>query len=50
MRFDDLVAKFKDCLALAPKPISAKDADLVIDMILNLEKVSDIRDILSLLV
>ena len=49
IKFEDLVAKFRDCLALAPRPISAQDTERVIDMILHLEDVSDIRDILRLL-
>jgi 2-methylcitrate dehydratase PrpD len=49
MKFADLIAKFRDCIALAPGPISEQDADRIIDMILNLEKVADIGELLRLL-
>jgi 2-methylcitrate dehydratase PrpD len=49
IKFEDLVEKFRDCLAFSPRPISAQDRERVIEMILHLEKVSDIREILKVL-
>ena len=49
IKFEDLVDKFRDCLSFSPRPISAQDRERVIDMILNLEKVSDVRQIIRLL-
>jgi len=49
IKFDDLVEKFRDCLALSRKPISAQDTERVIDMILHLEDVEDIREMLQIL-
>ena len=49
IRSDDLVEKFRDCLAHSPRPIPASDQERVIEMILHLEEVSDIREILRYL-
>ena len=49
MKFEDLVDKFRDCLSLSRKPISAQDTERVIEMILHLEDVTDIREILQIL-
>ncbi|MCF8096025.1 MAG: MmgE/PrpD family protein [Desulfobacteraceae bacterium] len=47
VKAEDLVNKFRDCLALSPRPVSGKDRELVIDKILNLEEVADIREIIK---
>ncbi len=49
IKAEDVVDKFRDCLAFSPRPISNEDRERVIDMILNLEKVNDIREIIRLL-
>jgi 2-methylcitrate dehydratase PrpD len=49
IKFDDLIEKFRDCLALARKPISAADVDRVIDLVLHLEELEDIREIIQVL-
>jgi 2-methylcitrate dehydratase PrpD len=49
IKFDDLVDKFRDCLGFARKSIPVPNRERVIDMILNLENVSDIREILRML-
>jgi 2-methylcitrate dehydratase PrpD len=46
---EELVKKFKDCTRYARKPLSASTVDKVIDSILNLEKVKDIKEITALL-
>jgi len=49
IKAEDLVEKFKDCLAFSPKPISEQNRNIVIEKVMNLEKVSDIREIIQLL-
>jgi 2-methylcitrate dehydratase PrpD len=49
IKSDDIVEKFRDCVALSPRPIPARDQERVIEMILHLEDVSDIREILRYL-
>ena len=49
IKSDDLVEKFRDCLAFSPRPIPAADVERVIETILHLEEVSDIREIIRLL-
>lgn len=49
IKFDDLVEKFRDCLAFSPRPIPAQDTERVIEMILHLEDVPDIREIINYL-
>jgi 2-methylcitrate dehydratase PrpD len=49
MKFEDLVDKFRDCLSLSSKPMSAQDTERVIEMILHLEDVADVREIVKLL-
>ena len=49
IKSEDLVEKFRDCLAFSPRPIPLQDMERVIEMILHLEEVSDIREILRLL-
>jgi 2-methylcitrate dehydratase PrpD len=49
IKFDDLVEKFRDCLAFSPRPVSEQDRESVIEKILHLEEVSDIREIIRLL-
>ena len=49
IKSDDIVEKFRDCIALSPRPIPALDQERVIDLILHLEEVPDIRDILRYL-
>jgi len=47
IKYDDLVEKFRDCLAYSPRPIPEKDREFVIEKILHLEEVADIREILK---
>lgn len=49
IKADDIVEKFKDCIAFSPRTISERDRDLVIEKVLALEEVADIRDIIQLL-
>ena len=49
MKFVDLVEKFRDCLSLSRRPVSARDTERVIEMILHLEDIDDIRDVIKLL-
>jgi 2-methylcitrate dehydratase PrpD len=46
MKADHLVEKFRDCLAFAPKPLSAAEIERVIDALLHLEDVSEVREVL----
>ena len=48
--WEDLIAKFKDCLSYSAKPISKDNTEQAIDMICNLEKVEDVGQIVRLLV
>jgi 2-methylcitrate dehydratase PrpD len=47
IKYDDLVEKFRDCLAYSPRPIPEQDREFVIEKILHLEEVADIREILQ---
>jgi 2-methylcitrate dehydratase PrpD len=47
IKSDDLVEKFRDCLAFSPRPIPAQDRERVIETILHLEEVPDIREIVQ---
>jgi 2-methylcitrate dehydratase PrpD len=49
IKSEDIVEKFRDCVAFSPRPIPAPDQERVIEMILHLEEVSDIREILRYL-
>jgi 2-methylcitrate dehydratase PrpD len=49
IKADDLVKKFRDCLAFSPRPIPAGDVDRVIEAILHLDEIRDIREIIQLL-
>jgi len=49
IKADDLIKKFRDCVAFSPRPILGADVERVIEAILHLEKVPDIREILWLL-
>jgi len=49
IKAEDIVEKFKDCIAFSPKSIPDKDRDIVIEKVLHLEAVSDIREIIQLL-
>lgn len=49
IRSEDLVEKFRDCLAFSPRPVPAQDRERVIEMILGLETVPDVREILRYL-
>ncbi len=44
-----LRAKFMDCLTAGAVPVSAAQGELIIDMVLNLERVVDISELTSLL-
>ena len=45
MRDEDLIAKFKDCAKYSKRPLSEKDVEEIIDKILHLEDVKDIREL-----
>ena len=45
--FADLVKKFRDCLSLSRNPVSAPETERIIDMILHLEDVADVRALLA---
>ena len=45
----DVVAKFRDCLAYAKHPISAKQTDALIEALLTIEQAADVRDVAALL-
>jgi 2-methylcitrate dehydratase PrpD len=49
IKFGDLVEKFRDCLAFSPRSVSAQDRERVIEMIMHLEEITDIREIVKLL-
>jgi 2-methylcitrate dehydratase PrpD len=49
MSIEELVAKFKDCAQYSKKPLSTGTVDKLINNILNLEKVKDIKEITTLL-
>jgi len=49
IKSEDIVEKFRDCLALSPRPIPEQDRERVIDKVLHLEEESDIREIIRLL-
>lgn len=46
---EDLIAKFRDCLQYAVKPIPQETQEKVISMLLDLENVEDVREIIALL-
>jgi len=46
---NDLIAKFKDCVRYAKKPLPAEKTEKFIEQILKLEEVKDIREITNLL-
>jgi 2-methylcitrate dehydratase PrpD len=46
---DELIAKFKDCARYAKRPLAAANVNRLINEILNLEKVDDMSQIMSLL-
>lgn len=46
---DALLAKFRDCLRYAREPLSSRDEERLIDMLLNLEKVSNVAELTGLL-
>jgi 2-methylcitrate dehydratase PrpD len=47
IKYNDLVEKFRDCLAYSPRPISELDREFVVEKILHLEEVADVREILQ---
>lgn len=46
IKADDLIKKFRDCVAFSPRPIPAADVERVIEAVLHLEEVTDIREII----
>ena len=42
---DKLVAKFMDCAANAPRKISEKNLNKIVELVLNLENVKNISEI-----
>jgi 2-methylcitrate dehydratase PrpD len=49
IKASDIVEKFRDCVSFSPRPIPAADVERVIESILHLEEVADIREIIRLL-
>ena len=45
----DLLEKFMDCVSFSAKPLSKTDAERVIDMVGNLEKIDDVSRVIRLL-
>jgi 2-methylcitrate dehydratase PrpD len=46
---DDLLAKFRDCVTYSLKPPSHDDTERIIEMVDELEKVSDVSRIVRML-
>ena len=46
IKADDLIKKFRDCVAFSPRPIPAADVEHVIEAVLHLEEIPDIREII----
>jgi 2-methylcitrate dehydratase PrpD len=49
MSLEDLIEKFKDCVSYSAKPLAKDNINKAIDLLLNLEKVKDVRKIIQLL-
>jgi len=49
IKASDIVEKFRDCVSFSPRPIPAADVERVIEAVLHLEEVPDIREIIKLL-
>ena len=49
MSLEDLIDKFKDCVSYSAKPVDEANVNRAIDLLLNLEKVDDVRQIIQLL-
>ena len=49
MTMEDIAAKFRDCASYSIKPVSKVHTEKVIDMLINLEQVDDIRQIIQLI-
>jgi len=49
MPIEDLVAKFKSCARHSRKPLTEQTVDQLVEKILNLEKLTDIKDFVHLL-
>jgi 2-methylcitrate dehydratase PrpD len=49
IKAEDLIDKFRDCVAFSPKPILAGNVERVIEAVMHLEEVPDIREIVQLL-
>ena len=47
--WDVIATKFRDCVSFAAKPIPAKNVDRVIELVRDLEKQSDVTEIVRLL-
>lgn len=48
--FDGCIDKFKGCIDFSANPMPSENVEKVIDMVKNLEKLDDIRDLIQLLV
>ncbi len=46
IKASDIVGKFRDCVAFSPRPIPAADVERVIEAVLHLEEILDIREII----
>lgn len=49
MSLEDLIGKFKDCVNYSAKPLSQDNVNKAIDLLLDLEKVKDVREIVQML-
>jgi 2-methylcitrate dehydratase PrpD len=50
MSFEAIREKMLDCMQLSARTVSEKRVDAITDMVVNLEKVKDVRDVVRLLV
>ena len=46
IKADDLIKKFRDCVAFSPRPIPSADVERVIEAVVHLEEIPDIREII----
>jgi 2-methylcitrate dehydratase PrpD len=49
MSFEAIREKMLDCVQLAARPVSERKVDAITDMVVNLEKVKDVRELVKLL-
>ncbi len=46
---EEIITKFKECIAFSHKPVDKSNAEQVVDLVMNMEKVSNVGRIMSLL-